>query len=316
MVLKFPFSGSRLPHIKPLLLCLLIIGSTPNVSGAGDFPNVCKGAREYSNEGWRDKIIAGDRALIKQFPWIATIAAAKPERSADAHLCGAVILGPRWLLTAAHCVWDCRDVEKEIVAYAGGDFYGTPPAGSATELEGPLSIAHVYVNEGFKGENVDRIGVIPRNDIALVELAVPLSFGERIASVKTADQSQLSEMISNRTFAKVAGFGRKSAFGNPMRPMQQMDARIYDNKLCNLATAMNGALIEQEMICVGDADSRDRACKGDSGGGLVGSISGSNTVFGLVSWKRDCDSGQGLGAYTNVSNYGTWIAQVLNNSGN
>jgi secreted trypsin-like serine protease len=297
------------------MVAVFALGNS-SVSLASDFPSICGGTSEYSSAGWQDKIIRGDRALIKQFPWIATIASAKPERSADAHLCGAVIIGPKWLLTAGHCVWDCKGSEQQIVAYAGGDFYGDVSAGLGTSLNGPIPISHVFVNESFRGESVEGIGTIPRNDIALVELAESLNFSETVKSASLAEQSQLSEAVKNGALAKVAGFGRKSAYGNAMRSMQQMDARIYDNKLCNLPTVMNGALIDKEMICVGDADSNDRACKGDSGGGLVGPTDGNPTVFGIVSWKRDCDIGQGLGAYTNVANYTSWISEVMSDPAN
>jgi secreted trypsin-like serine protease len=96
-----------------------------------------------------------------------------------------------------------------------------------------------------------------------------------------------------------------------MKAMQKMNARVYDDELCNLRTVMDGALVPGEMLCVGDADSNDRACKGDSGSGLVQGEVAPPLIYGLVSWKPNCDAGSGLGAYTNISYYRTWIEGIL-----
>lgn len=311
MTLKFPC----LAYDRVLGAMFVMLLAMPRLSMAAEpFATVCGGQQSYMTDGWKDKIIEGDRGLIADFPWVATLAQAGRPRDAAGHLCGAVIIGDQFLLTAAHCVWDCAGAESKIVAYAGGDVYGNAINKQETALVGPLAIKKIYVHEGFAPENNAHVGIIPRNDIAIVQLAKPIPEdgpGHGVAeSAIPATPPDLTNEIETRRFSKVAGFGRKSAYGGTMRQMQMMEARIYDDHLCNLPTMMDGALIPGEMICVGDADSNDRACKGDSGGGLVDASGVRPIVLGLVSWKHGCDVGEGLGAYTNVANYDDWIAKV------
>ncbi|MEQ8305277.1 MAG: serine protease [Hoeflea sp.] len=309
------FSGNEIMIVRSriLLIALWLFWSLVSAGWAAEGPDpVCAASTDGAFlRTARPKIIGGENAAIEDFPWSATIAFAAPENDRAAHLCGAVIIGKHWLLTAAHCVHDCEGLEGRIAVYAGGDVYGSTSRTEDQSLRGPLRIRRVVVHKSFRMEapNFGPVELlsVPRNDIALVQLEEGLepSATSQFALLPEADG--LRTMIENGKLGAVAGFGRYRAFGISVRKMQFMQARIYADEICNLPTEMNGNLVPGEMLCGGDADGRDRACKGDSGAGLVARNGEQPIVFGLVSWKSDCDSGVGLGAYTNVLNYRDWI---------
>ena len=51
-----------------------------------------------NNADGNQRIINGEEAIPHSFPWMVSI-----QGQADPHYCGASILSPNWVLTAAHC---------------------------------------------------------------------------------------------------------------------------------------------------------------------------------------------------------------------
>ncbi|MGB1270580.1 MAG: S1 family serine peptidase, partial [Endozoicomonas sp.] len=61
------------------------------------------------------RIVGGQDAEAAQYPWMVSLLY---WRSKNVHLCGATLISPQWLLTAAHCF---DDKQHGLYAYLGAD---------------------------------------------------------------------------------------------------------------------------------------------------------------------------------------------------
>lgn len=70
-------------------------------------------------------------------------------------------------------------------------------------------------------------------------------------------------------------------------------------------------IITDNMFCAGYSEESQDACKGDSGGPFAVLYQGTWYLLGIVSWGEGCAEVGKYGAYTRVSNYLSWIKEVI-----
>lgn len=58
----------------------------------------------------------GTQPKISEFPWHATLYKEKSPKEAKEFICGATIIHEKFLVTAAHCVYDDTDPSKYYIA--------------------------------------------------------------------------------------------------------------------------------------------------------------------------------------------------------
>ncbi|XP_021564685.1 transmembrane protease serine 9-like, partial [Carlito syrichta] len=115
---------------------------------------------------WRTagRIVGGVETAPGEFPWQVSL------RENKEHFCGATIIGPRWLVSAAHCFNEFQD-PAEWVAYAG-----------ATSLSGSEAstvrarVAQIIRHPRYDPDTADF-------DVAALQLSRPLPFGRHIQPV-------------------------------------------------------------------------------------------------------------------------------------
>jgi secreted trypsin-like serine protease len=234
------------------------------------------------------RIVGGAPATVDAAPWTAFLVAAG-RTGPQGQFCGATVVSPTAVVTAAHCVVDSGIRNFDVVT-------------GRTTLSGTdgqrLPVSSVDIDSGY---NPGRTG----HDAAVVHLASP-TVAPPIATA-TADQAGLAAAGSRLL---LTGWGLV-ANNNGATPdnLQQATIKAASTRRCRVDYP--GAFIGTEMICT--TGGRPDACRGDSGGPLVSRDGGVPTLVGIVSFGGErCGDPRFPGVYTRVSFEAGFIAEALN----
>lgn len=183
------------------------------------------------------------------------------------------------------------DIPHKYTVLAGSSFHNKP--GQRVKVKRFIS------HEDYgKLNNID-------NDIALVELATPLTVSE---SVKVIALPKMNETISDETKCLVSGWGVTNRFEWKDRSkLRAVEVPIFNFENCKKSY---GEKVTPRMICAGYEEGGKDACPGDSGGPLKCSSTdrdGTPTLYGIVSWGFDCALPRYPGVYTRVTALREWI---------
>ena len=236
------------------------------------------------------RIVGGRGAEITDWSWQVALVKGTASKG-RAFNCGGSIISPRWILTAAHCLFDKK---------------GT----LSTELEvvhgrnRPLSYEGIRADRLIPHPGYDPGTTDLENDIALIRLVenIPNTLPIQLSSGRLDDIFARPE-----TCATVVGWGRtaedpQSSVGT----LRQAYLPILKNSDC--AVAYPGEVTDSH-ICAGYPQGGVDSCQGDSGGPLMVRHGESSRYVqvGVVSWGKGCARPGFPGIYTRVSSYIDWI---------
>jgi secreted trypsin-like serine protease len=230
-------------------------------------------------------VVGGDvvRGSDQAWRWTVKIESNKGE------LCSGVVIQPRLVLTAAHCV------------LGGGRF-------SVTYLDDQLRrrsirAANVVAHESFLPGRTP--STQPGVDLAMIRLAEPLP--ATIQPVTMGGSLGAGERVS------IAGFG----LGQEGRRQSARTLRQSGLTSAGSYTSGNNVMVAVDSQNLGQAPGAG-ACKGDSGGPIMRGGSGSAELVGIVSWSSGPASQRirsvcgGFTAITPVADHAFWISRTAN----
>jgi secreted trypsin-like serine protease len=289
----------------------------------------------------KKKIYFGDVAKKGAYPFMVSVfrsnAKSTEDSIHDAHFCGGSLIRQRWVLTAAHCMYELDQMPPrareagDINVYVGSNEF---KGGQRVKVRRIIVHPQYDVEEG------------PNNDIALLELVEAPAPG-RTSIITLATPATENEYGVPGKTVTAAGWGENEE-GDFPKALLEVKLDIVETRTCNanilawrrdqwfenqvaglraklslsedtvkeMRKLLDGSPQEQvavtdNMICTGALATRKDTCVGDSGGPLFVEVSrGRFLQVGLTSWSEaGCGMAeQGLfGVYTRVSRFVEWI---------
>lgn len=232
-------------------------------------------------------VIGGQPAAPGQWPFAAALIDASVSDTLTGQICGAVIVSPREVMTAAHCVvsdGSVRPRRRALDIVAG---HLRLRGASAARIH----VLSVRVHPGFDPSSLV-------NDLALLELAKPVS-GAAVLDTG-ADE------VAGGT-ATAVGWGSTTASiaGDFPDAMRQTNLDVEPDANCT--NAYGDGYDASTMLCAGVPEGGRDTCQGDSGGPLV-STSAPTVVIGFTSFGGACGQAGAPGAYVRASIAAAWLA--------
>jgi len=227
------------------------------------------------------RIIGGTEANPNTYSWIASL-----QNKMGEHFCGASLISPKWIATAAHCL------EGE----------------TASNLQVVISEYDLETKESNEVKrNVSRLISHPDydedNDIAILELDQTVDK----MPVQIISPSELQALITG-TNLSVMGWGNRSSDDEDFpNKLHEVSVPLVDSTQCKNYYTNTGSTITDNMICAGLKEGGKDSCQGDSGGPLLIQKDSKWLQVGIVSFGEGCAAPGYPGVYTKISNYLGWI---------
>ncbi|XP_059061295.1 chymotrypsin-1-like [Achroia grisella] len=236
-------------------------------------------AEFYSSKGqdeW-ERIVGGTKAANGSVPYQVSL-----RWFGVWHFCGASLVTPRVILTAAHCVQRARPIYFMAVVgtnmlRAGGKAY---------------SIRKIVYHEDYDDDVI-------KNDIAILFTDKEIEFSSTVDAIELND-----EPVEKGEDLKLTGWGTTSYPGRLPNDLMQLELKAITYEECKEAHKNINEVFESQICALTKAG--EGACHGDSGGPLVRE----GRQVGVVSWGIPCARGK-PDVYTKVESFMRWIEKTL-----
>jgi len=270
------------------------------------------------------RIVGGQDAQLGQFPWLVNLGYQQAGKGDTLFKCGGTLIGPKHVITAAHCV---------------------------TDLPRGFQLTKVRVGEHDLDSDVDCDGCQPAQDMGIEKVVFHPSYGKPeafqndIAVIKLSEDVTENDLVhpiclpvnddndnyidvgrsaasgAAEAITEVAGWGATTITGRiPATVLQFLTVNVTDSGQCKEIYAERGGVLGEKQICAGGQKGKD-SCVGDSGSGLMRSLPNFNTgidrwdLIGVVSFgPRLCGTEGVPGVYARVNSYLDWILDTVGDS--
>ncbi|CAH0625498.1 unnamed protein product [Chrysodeixis includens] len=205
-------------------------------------------------------------------------------------VCGASIIAPDRVLTAAHCNYDGRMTANSFTVVLGSNFLFSGGRRIVTR--------DVVMHPQWNPQTV-------ANDIAIIRLGESISYSNVIQPIALPSGNDLNNDF-NGWSALASGYGHTfdgASIGNNQR-LSSVTLSVIDNPSC---AAVYGSYVRDTNVCTSGAGGQG-TCHGDSGGPLVVNSNNQRVLIGVTSFGAEAGCAIGLpAAFARVSSYIQWI---------
>ena len=226
------------------------------------------------------------------------------EEGVKSFQCGASLISPGVVLTAAHCVQKFRSDPGQLVVRCGE--WDTQTTTEPFPHQDRV-VASLAVHPEFNGRSL-------ANDFAVLFVAADFRLDYNVDTVCLPEPGE--NFDGRSCFATGWGKDKFGAAGEFQVVLKELEIPVVERGLCQekfRATRLGPRFrLDPSFICAGGQPGQD-SCEGDGGGPLVcpslGHSPGTFTQAGIVAWGVGC-GGDTPGAYGAVSEAVCWVDLV------
>ncbi|KAM6356987.1 serine protease 56 [Alca torda] len=245
-----------------------------------------RGGPQANTTAPRGRIMGGSMAPQGAWPWLVSV------RLHGELMCGGVLVGRSWVLTAAHCFAGNRN-ELAWTVVVGDHELGKLDAG-----ERAVPVRRILPHPKFNPKTF-------HGDLALLELAAPLAPSPTVSPV-CLPTSPVEP--SPGTACYIAGWGSLYEEGPAANVVMEARVPLLSQETCR--GALGRDLLTSAMFCAGYLSGGIDSCQGDSGGPLACQDPSSHhfVLYGITSWGDGCGERGKPGVYTRVAAFVDWLS--------
>uniref|UniRef100_UPI0037E90D7C ovochymase-1 n=1 Tax=Semicossyphus pulcher TaxID=241346 RepID=UPI0037E90D7C len=231
------------------------------------------------------RIIGGQEAWAHSWPWQVSLC------FASMPACGGAVIGPLWIISAAHCFKRYNKASFWTVLAGKHDLDNPHEPGQQL-----VSVSMIISHHGYNFRTKE-------SDVALLKLQQPLVFNQFVRPINV----WLTSPPPDRK-CTITGWGSTRENGPRVHRLQEVNVTILHPGVCNQYYL---GRMRPSMFCAGKTGGGADACQGDSGGPLSCFTGSRYELAGLVSWGVGCGRARRPGVYTNIQQHTEWISNIL-----
>ncbi|XP_037680026.1 neutrophil elastase [Choloepus didactylus] len=218
------------------------------------------------------EIVGGRPARPHAWPFMVSL------QQRGGHFCGATLITPRFVMSAAHCV-DGQNFRRVQVVLGAHDLRQREPTWQT------FSVQRIFEN-GFDPINL-------QNDIVILQLNGTATIN---ANVQVARLPAQGQSVGDGTRCLAMGWGRLGTNNPPPSVLQELNVTVVTS------------LCRRSNLCTLVRRRRAGICFGDSGGPLICN----GLIHGIDSFIRgSCASGFYPDAFAPVAQFANWINSII-----
>ncbi|XP_062864414.1 hepatocyte growth factor activator, partial [Trichomycterus rosablanca] len=242
----------------------------------------------------RGRILGGTSAMPGSHPWMAALYIGE-------EFCAGSLVASCWVVSAAHC------------------FLRNPLPSTVRVVLGQQVVNDTGPNTRTFG--IEKYMTHPQHnqfsptvhDIVLVKLKKV--DGRCTRKTKFIRQICLPDKLMtfpDYTCCTITGWGHMQEKGDSYSTLTEGIVKLIPYERCS-SPEVYGSEVRPGMLCAG-SDTCVDACQGDSGGPLACVQNDVSFLYGIISWGDGCGRTGKPGVYTRVTEYVSWINQVIKRS--
>ena len=250
------------------------------------------------------RIANGNETKANSYPWMAALVRDEDVKTEYINsACSAVLIGNRFALTAAHCLYT-MDKEELLPAESFAIVLGVHNRANRKEANRQhIRVSKVFVHGDFNNNSL--------NDIALLKLEERMD----LSVYSPACLPFTSEATLVGQNGHIYGWGDMGTEHTSTDVLQEALVPIIDNSRCLERMNQTEGAIGSLLLCAGGSTAGP--CKGDSGGPLtVLNEKGAHVLEGIISRRiGEACTKQEYSVFTRVYSYLPWIESIIKENG-